>query len=201
MDETVTRAMQRWPDVPKVFGWLRLDRRGRWRVKMPHGGFEPITNAGVVAFIGRNYARDDEGRWFFQNGPQRVFVTLETTPWVYRLGDDGTSVETHTGLTPANLVGAWLTDDGGLVLATEIGPGVLHDRDLAAVENALVTRDGKRIGEHALADLFDSRPGAETTFLALHGACVPLQRIAVTDLARRFGFNPDPRPAPGEPDC
>ncbi|HMN64893.1 MAG TPA: DUF2946 family protein, partial [Burkholderiaceae bacterium] len=30
MDEQVLHAMARWPDVPAVWGWLRLDRRGRW---------------------------------------------------------------------------------------------------------------------------------------------------------------------------
>ena len=28
MDEIVIRAMQKWPNVPNVFGWLKLDRRG-----------------------------------------------------------------------------------------------------------------------------------------------------------------------------
>ena len=94
MDEIVVRAMQKWPNVPNVFGWLKLDRRGHWLVKSRTGGdartvFERISNAAVVEFIGRNYQADDKGRWFFQNGPQRVFVTLEYTPLVYRLRADG----------------------------------------------------------------------------------------------------------------
>ena len=38
--------------VPAVFGWLALDRRGRWRVQGA-----TIRHAGSVAFINRNYAK------------------------------------------------------------------------------------------------------------------------------------------------
>lgn len=80
MDETVLAAMARWPDVPHVYGWLSLTARGQWRMRG-----EPIANAAIRDFIGRNYGCDEDGRWFFQNGPQRVYVTLELTPWVYRV--------------------------------------------------------------------------------------------------------------------
>ena len=33
-------------------------------------------------FIHRNYAADERGAWFFQNGPQRVYVELEAAPFV-----------------------------------------------------------------------------------------------------------------------
>ncbi|MBP6280161.1 MAG: DUF2946 family protein, partial [Rhodocyclaceae bacterium] len=33
MDDAVVRALAKWPDVPDVFGWLRLDKRGQWRLK------------------------------------------------------------------------------------------------------------------------------------------------------------------------
>jgi len=95
MDEIVLRALLKWPNVPSVYGWLRLDRRGRWSIRMPSvptapgaadaaPRFERIVNPAMIEFIGRNYTRDAEGRYFFQNGPQRVFVTLEYTPWIYR---------------------------------------------------------------------------------------------------------------------
>lgn len=209
MDEAVARAMRRWPNVPRVYGWLRLDRRGRWRVKMPRGDFEAIAHEGMVACIGRNYARDDAGRWFFQNGPQRVFVTMEATPWIYRLTPDGRRVETHTGLAPARITEAWLTDEGGLGLATELGPGLLLDRDLPAIEPAIIAHGGARPRDATLARWFDSAAAAKTDTtenavpfcLALPGARVPLGRTANGDLARRFGFDPDPRPAPEEPEC
>jgi len=69
MDEIVSRSMLKWPDVPAVYGWLSLDRRGNWAIKTAGGRFERIANAAVREFIGRNYAADAEGRWYFQNGP------------------------------------------------------------------------------------------------------------------------------------
>ena len=69
VDAVVLRAMAKWPNVPAVFGWLSLDRRGRWLLRG-----EPIGNAAARQFISRNYQSDPHGRWFFQNGPQRVFV-------------------------------------------------------------------------------------------------------------------------------
>src|SRR5688572_29243084 len=77
MDEIVARSMARWPNVPAVYGWLQLDRRGNWRIKG-----ERIANAALREFIARNYHADERGCWYFQNGPQRVFVQLAYTPLV-----------------------------------------------------------------------------------------------------------------------
>ena len=33
MDEIVLRGMAKWPNVPAVYGWLALDRRGNWLIK------------------------------------------------------------------------------------------------------------------------------------------------------------------------
>ena len=37
MDPIVRRAIARWPNVPAVYGWLKLDRRGRWSVRTAGG--------------------------------------------------------------------------------------------------------------------------------------------------------------------
>jgi small subunit ribosomal protein S12 len=96
MDESVLRGMARWPDVPAVYGWLALDRRGDWRLKDPaQGRFSRIGNAALRAYIGRNYERDARGCWYFQNGPQRVYVTLAYAPLVLRL--EGESLVDHCG--------------------------------------------------------------------------------------------------------
>ncbi|HUI59871.1 MAG TPA: DUF2946 family protein, partial [Steroidobacteraceae bacterium] len=94
MDQIVQQAMAKWPNVPSVYGWLTLDRRGRWAIKG-----ERLTNPAITAFIGRNYGSDPQGRWFFQNGPQRVFVSLAYTPLVYRLSGGcvpGVGLNSHT---------------------------------------------------------------------------------------------------------
>ena len=33
MDAAVIAALAKWPNVPAVFGWLRLDRRGNWLIR------------------------------------------------------------------------------------------------------------------------------------------------------------------------
>ena len=203
MDEIVIRAMQKWPSVPNVFGWLRLDRRGSWLIKSRQSKdgeplFERITNAAVIEFIDRNYAHDGTGRWFFQNGPQRVFVTLEYTPFVYRLRGDRESLETHTGLAAAEVRGAWIDDAGMLLVETELGPGVLLDRDLPTLLDRIETASGPA-SEESLAALTAGALPDLTLDLGLRR--IPLSAIVASEVPARFGFNADPRPAPGEPEC
>jgi len=33
VDEAVLRSIAKWPNVPAVYGWLKLDRRGNWLIK------------------------------------------------------------------------------------------------------------------------------------------------------------------------
>jgi Protein of unknown function (DUF2946) len=203
MDDIVKRAMQKWPNVPNVFGWLRLDRRGNWLVKSraTRDGaplFERITNAAVIDFIGRNYQPDDHGRWYFQNGPQRVFVTLDLVPLVYRLVAPGADIETHIGARSRALRSVWLDDDGHLLIETELGIGVVLDRDLPAIEARLVDASGLPLDEQALDALL---AGSGAGHLEWHGERIAVRRIASAAIADRFGFDPTPRPAPGEPEC
>jgi hypothetical protein len=122
MDEMVARSLARWPDVPAVYGWLALDRRGNWLIKG-----ERIGNAALRDFIGRNYQPDPEGRWYFQNGPQRVYVTLAYTPLVVHYEGDRLLDHRDRPFRP----GASLQDDEGSVLLEGEGTvALLDDRDL-----------------------------------------------------------------------
>jgi len=196
MDEIVLRSMLKWPDVPAVYGWLSLDRRGSWMIKNVAGGFERIANAAVRDFIGRNYAADAEGRWYFQNGPQRVFAALDYTPWVYRLDDAGQGFLAHTGAVPRALETVFLDDAGALLLETEIGIGVLLDRDLSAVLDRLA--DGRGRGVERLLE--DVAQGAVARAM-LQGKSVRVARVRGADVPRRFGFVQRPAPRAGEPEC
>lgn len=203
MDDIVTRAMQKWPHVPNVFGWLKLDRRGNWLVKTRGGGggegvFERITNRAVIEFIGRNYTHDESGRWFFQNGPQRVFVGLEYTPLVYRLRADGQSLEAHTGAAPASINRAWIDDLGMLLFDTDLGPGVALDRDLPALLARVVATSGGPANDESLEALASGSPDGMAIDL---GDRVPLEAIAVAEVPAVLGFDPAPKPPPGQPDC
>jgi Protein of unknown function (DUF2946) len=195
MDEIVIRAMQKWPNVPNVFGWLKLDQRGNWLVRM-HGetgappSFDRISNTAVIEFIGRNYQADREGRWFFQNGPQRVFVTLEYTPFVFRLRADAKSLEAHTARPVRELKRAWIDDGGMLVLETDVGPGVVLDRDLPRLLEKIVVADGESAPDEAIESIAAGKGPA--LMLALGKRRAPLGSINATEVPRRFGFDPDP---------
>ena len=188
MDEMVIRAMAKWPSVPAVRGWLSLDRRGAWRLKG-----ETIPNRAAVEFIARNYASDRHGRWFFQNGPQRVFVDLAYTPWVYSLDGRGALV-THTGRDCGAVEGAWIDEAGTMILLGEPGPGIVDDRDLMAVSDWLVDEHGRPVEDEAVAAFIASTPGAEPELrLALGSARVRIGRIDSGDVAARLNFDPHPQ--------
>lgn len=199
MDDIVLQAMAKWPDVPNVYGWLRLDRRGQWLIKG-----DRIRNPGVTAFIGRNYAADDLGRWYFQNGPQRVFVSLEYTPFVIETAaEDIRALVTHTGHAIPRVSGAWVDETGSLLLRWAGGPGVMSDRDLATVSARFTDARGERVNDDTLARAFDpdSRRHASGVYFQHAESRVPVGRIRSVEVAQKFGFDPDPRPAEGEPEC
>jgi hypothetical protein len=196
MDEIVIRGMLKWPNVPAVYGWLSLDRRGSWMIKNVSGRFERIANAAVNEFIGRNYAADEQGRWYFQNGPQRVFVALDYTPWVYRLDDAGEGVVAHTGAATRGIEGVYLDEAGALLLHANLGIGVLLDRDLPAFVERLTDRDGR-----ASDRLLDEVASGRETLAMLQGGSVRLAPIRGADVPGMFGFVPRPTPPEGAPDC
>jgi len=144
MDEIVKAAMAKWPNVPAVYGWLELTARGEWRIKG-----EPIDNASIREFIARNYAHDDHGNWFFQNGPQRVFVSLEATPLIYRLDQSGRLLA-HTGTHARELLSVFADPEGRLLVVTELGPGLIDSRDAPNFAERLVDGRGHALDEHSL---------------------------------------------------
>jgi hypothetical protein len=191
MDDIVLRGMAKWPNVPAVYGWLALDRRGQWRIKG-----EPISNPAVTAFIGRNFERDERGCWFFQNGPQRVFVSLAYTPLVLRLADAAAlALETHTGRRVERVEGAWLDEDGSLLVVSEHGPGVVHDGDLERVTPWLVDANGNPLDEAVLEDLA-ARAASEPAlpvWLKFREQSIEVDPIAARDVPRKFSFVREPR--------
>jgi hypothetical protein len=148
MDEIVKAALKKWPNVPHCLGWLALDARGDWYMRddrvQAAGPFPQVKGSRIQhdklrEFIGRNYEHDEQGCWFFQNGPQRVYVELEATPWVWRLQAEaggGVAVHSHTG-RPARARAAWLDAQGRLYLDTELGLGLVHSLDVDVAADAV----------------------------------------------------------------
>jgi hypothetical protein len=148
MDELVLKAMVKWPHVPDCFGWLGLDSRGHWHMRddrvQQFGTFQSglvdakgslLQHEKLIEFIHRNYDVDERGRWFFQNGPQRVYVELEVTPWIWRI-DEHFKVMAQTGQSVEPL--ACLVDEAGKVyLKTQLGLGLVHTLDVHMVAKAI----------------------------------------------------------------
>jgi hypothetical protein len=148
MDEIVKQALAKWPNVPHCHGWLGLDARGNWYLRDAHaqslGDFasgppgargSQLRHDKLIAFIERNYAADEAGQWFFQNGPQRVYVELECTPWVWRLSADG-SVRAHSGAS-ARVQRCLLDELGRVYLETDLGFGLVHTQDVGLAAEAV----------------------------------------------------------------
>ena len=155
MDDIVKAALKKWPNVPNCYGWLALDARGDWYMRddrIQHAGPFPqvkgsrINHDKLKEFIARNYEADTSGGWFFQNGPQRVYVQLEAAPWVWRLqwlppalpGAVPTlQLHSHTGLDAGAVLGCWLDAEGRLYLATTLGFGIVHSQDMLDAAQAV----------------------------------------------------------------
>lgn len=148
MDDIVRQAMAKWPNVPDCYGWLGLDTRGNWymrddRVQSlgPFVGGPPAAKGSLlahdklIAFINRNYMADDQGRWFFQNGPQRVYVELAATPWIWRVQADYT-LQSHTGV-PTTYTACLTDEQGWLYLETPLGFGLVHTQDVGLAAEAV----------------------------------------------------------------
>lgn len=194
MDPSVKDAIARWPDVPAVFGWLSLDPRGRWRLHpqgqaAAGGPGESITNTQIQGFIGRNYDRDERGRWFFQNGPQRAFLRIDAAPYVLRLDDAGQALITHTDVPVTAVSGWWLDDAGQLYAMAPQGPGIVLDRDLPALMERLVTED-----DVALLDVIDELAPGSALRIALPGvyAAAPLRSTERAQVPATLGFQANP---------
>lgn len=149
MDDIVKAALKKWPNVPDCYDWLALDARGDWYMRderiQAEGPFPQVKGSRIVhdklkEFIHRNYEVDARGAWFFQNGPQRVYLTLELAPWVLGVqrneGGDFL-VETHTGRVVASVRSAWLDEFGHLFLDTECGLGVVRSMDMDVAADAV----------------------------------------------------------------
>ncbi|WP_338767438.1 DUF2946 family protein [Massilia sp. METH4] len=197
MDDIVKQAMAKWPNVPYCYGWLALDARGNWRMRDEHAQRnalpgDKLTNAALVAFIARNYQRDEQGNWYFQNGPQRVYVNLETTPFVART-DPAHGFVLHTGAPLEKVDAAFITEAGELILKSGEIVAQLDDRDVAEALSALEA-DGQRVSDEALLAWLE---GNARLAPALHvsGSSVPLQRMDRAVVADRFGFRRTPSPA------
>lgn len=179
MDDIVKQAMAKWPNVPHCYGWLGLDARGNWYMRDdraqaagPFAGGTPqskgslLKHEKLIDFIHRNYECDELGQWFFQNGPQRVYLELENTPWIWRL-DGNFAVTAHTGKA-ATAQNCLLDAQGRVYLQTDLGLGLVHTQDVGHVAEAV--ERGLWTPQDVLAEALPQRYGFIRSPAAVHGA-------------------------------
>ncbi len=154
MDSFITAAMQKWPAVPHCYGWLSFDRRGEWRIKNQNAQqfkllVELIHHQGFKEYIEAHLAHDGKGNYFFQNGPQRVFIHFSYCPWVlrfYPLEEGQWQIRTTFGeviqplaclldehgqiIFEADFTTRVVNDEGVFLPRRVRSIGLLHDHDL-----------------------------------------------------------------------
>jgi hypothetical protein len=195
MDKRVLEAMARWPNVPDVNGWLSLTETGKWRLHpkgdatQEHTPGEPITNAQIIGFINRNYTHDNAGQWYFQNGPQKVYVRLNAAPYIFHTNEAG-HLTAHTKQDVGEIKSWWVDDAGKLYAETDVGPGLIAGRDTLAVLEQLQTQDG-----NWLTDCPEQIPQTPETTLWLRDTphpfrqnTVPLRYCPAHRLEAQLGF-------------
>lgn len=138
MDDIVKQALAKWPNVPACWGWLGLDMRGNWWLRdaqvqaegdFPHSKGTKLEHEKLLAFIARNYEATEQGQWFFQNGPQRVYVELERAPMVWRVHEDG-RVLSHIHVQVQQVQQCVVDEAGCLYLQCDGVLGVVHSQDM-----------------------------------------------------------------------
>ena len=164
MDDIVRQAIAKWPNVPDCYGWLGLDARGNWYMRddgaqaagpfadaqfsaQPSAHPEParrlaakgsrLLHDKLVDFIARNYEPDAQGQWFFQNGPQRVYVELEATPMIYRVAQAPDFLVTAHTSAAVMVKASYLDEQGCLYLDTNQGFGLVHSLDMTHAADAI----------------------------------------------------------------
>ncbi len=199
MDDIVKQAVNKWPNVPACYGWLALDARGAWRMRdeatqrnnLPG---DKIMHTALVGFINRNYGHDEHGCWYFQNGPQRVYVDLALTPYIVRT-DPAAGLVFHTGEALPTLTAVMLTTDGLAILATDDKIAALDDRDMAEWMSALRI-DAKTISDEELMQWLENPAYPGQLLWRGKNQTLPVQRITAknaNELATQFNFVSHPR--------
>jgi hypothetical protein len=205
MDQGIAQSLIKWPNVPHCFGWLALDRRGAWRMRDDYAQAnglpgDVIKHAALNAFIARNYASDADGRYFFQNGPQRVYINLDATPWVVRMmptGNEGRPWQLQTQCDSLLMPTTAFLDEAGHILIEGMLTQTIWTtaNQFSEIERFSITL----LHDHdielfsGLASLGNTACVPEGTW-QWHGHDLKLEPITTAELESRFQFQARPQP-------
>ncbi len=197
MDTIVEKALAKWPNVPHCHGWLALDARGNWRMRDQHAQDrnlpgDRIVQPALIGFIRRNYTHDENGCWYFQNGPQRVYVDLEAAPYIAHT-DPAAGLMLQTGEPFHDIDAGWMTELGRLFLQGKDIVAMLDDRDMAQCL-PLLSIDHLAVTDDQLTAWLDNAGAGETLALKWRGKNIPVGFLAEDAIEGKFGFTRKPRP-------
>jgi hypothetical protein len=156
-----------------------------------------IKHQSLNEFISRNYARDTQGKYFFQNGPQRVFITLDATPWIVRMipSDQGVKLLTQCQ-SPIEPTAALSDENGNIYIVGNITQAVYEESDRAQFK-LQTTESIALLHDHDL-DLFSEFATLKEEACSFggswgwHGKQLPLDPIHSSELANRFDYLAQP---------
>ncbi|TFW25486.1 DUF2946 family protein [Massilia arenosa] len=193
MDDIVKQAVAKWPNVPHCYGWLALDARGVWRMRDENAqrlqlAGDKLTNPQLVGFINRNYQHDERGCWYFQNGPQRVYLNLETTPFIART-DPAHGLVLHTGEPVGAIDQVCLTEHGEIIVRAGDKVAQVDDRDTAQLLGQMELAGVACTDEALLAWMQEPRGHL---VLRLGDAALPVKSIVRDALPAHFGYVREP---------
>jgi hypothetical protein len=147
-----------------------------------------IRHPALLAFIYRNYLRNNDGAWYFQNGPQRVFVNLVQTPFIART-DPIHGFITHDGAAMTPIEHVWITGEGRLILGSGERIAMIDDRDLAECLS-LLRVEGEPVDDTFLLEWLSN---SKSTLQFLCGeSLLPVHALYDENLGTALGFNPNP---------
>jgi hypothetical protein len=196
MDAIVEQALARWPDVPHCYGWLALDARGNWRMRNEHAqandlSGDKITQPALRDFINRNYTSDEQGRWYFQNGPQRVYVDLEITPYIAH-SEPAYGFILQTGAHLSEVEAVWLSNQGRFFLQGDGKFAMLDDRDLAqCIADLLLNNES--VADEDLIIWLQQHGANGTLSLQYNDKKIPVNYIDEAVINEQFKFISMPR--------
>jgi len=196
MDAIVEQALAKWPNVPHCYGWLTLDARGNWRMRNEHAQAHNLPGDKVIqpalrGFINRNYSGDEQGRWYFQNGPQRVYVDLEVAPYIAHT-EPAHGFVLQTGENFSGVNSGWLSDSGKLFLQGDEKFALLDDRDLAQCMSNLLLND-ESVADEKLMEWLEQQGASGALSLQNDDKKISVNYIAETAISEQFKFVRTPR--------
>ena len=156
-----------------------------------------IQHVVLNEFISRNYACDSLGRYFFQNGPQRVFITLDATPFIARIipSQSGPQILTQCG-TEIKPHGALCDERGNIYITGNILQSFSDQIDSAAFTKA-ESPSVALLHDHDL-DLFSEQSKVQEDACSFRGSWLwdckdlSIEPIHSIELSKRFHFIKSP---------